>query len=190
MICAHEGDTRIYFFRDGKTEFFSKDHSLARLAADRGEISYDDIRTHKDQNKLTRVIGSDYFVQPDFKLCDGVKSGDALLVCTDGFWEYVYEADMEKAIAEGTDAALILSSLEKILVSRAPENNDNYTALIVLFGGDDSFSAVSRDDENDETDDESDDEKSEKNADDDKTSGNNADVKTDNASENEEKSND
>lgn len=93
---------------------------------------------------------------------------------------------MEKAIAEGTDAALILSSLEKILVSRAPENNDNYTALIVLFGGDDSFSAVSRDDENDE----SDDEKSEKNAADDKTSGNNADDKTDNASENEEKSND
>lgn len=190
MICAHEGDTRIYFFRDGKTEFFSKDHSLARLAADRGEISYDDIRTHKDQNKLTRVIGSDYFVQPDFKLCDGVKSGDALLVCTDGFWEYVYEADMEKAIAEVTDAALILSSLEKILVSRAPENNDNYTALIVLFGGDNSFSAVSRDDENDESDDESDDEKSEKNADDDKTSGNNADDKTDNVSENEEKSND
>lgn len=142
LICAHAGDTRIYFFRSGKIEFFSKDHSLARLAADRGEITYDDIRTHKDQNKLTRVLGSDYFVQPDFKICGGVTSGDALLVCTDGFWEYVYESDMEKAIAEGTDAGLILGELEKILLSRAPETNDNYTAALVLFGGEDSFKTV------------------------------------------------
>lgn len=149
LICAHAGDTRIYFFRGGKIEFFSKDHSLARLAADRGEIAYDDIRTHKDQNKLTRVLGSDYFVQPDFKICDGVSDGDALLVCTDGFWEYVYEADMEKAIADGDDAGLILGELEKILFSRAPETNDNYTAALALFGGDDRFKAVSTDEPDD-----------------------------------------
>lgn len=149
LICAHAGDTRIYFFRSGKIEFFSKDHSLARLAADRGEITYDDIRTHKDQNKLTRVLGSDYFVQPDFKICGGVGTDDALLVCTDGFWEYVYESDMEKAIAEGTDAGLILGELEKILLSRAPETNDNYTAALALFGGEDSFKTVETDENED-----------------------------------------
>lgn len=142
LICAHAGDTRIYFFKSGKIEFFSKDHSLARLAADRGEITYDAIRTHKDQNKLTRVLGSDYFVQPDFKICGGVTSDDALLLCTDGFWEYVYEADMEKAITEGADAGLILGELEKILLSHAPETNDNYTAALVLFDGGDNFNAV------------------------------------------------
>lgn len=145
LICAHAGDTRIYFFRSGKIEFFSKDHSLARLAADRGEITYDDIRTHKDQNKLTRVLGSDYFVQPDFKICGGVGTDDALLVCTDGFWEYVYESDMEKAIAEGTDAGLILGELEKTLLSRAPDTNDNYTAALALFGGNDNFNDVETD---------------------------------------------
>lgn len=160
LICAHAGDTRIYFFKSGKIEFFSKDHSLARLAADRGEINYDDIRTHKDQNKLTRVLGSDYFVQPDFKICGGVSANDALLVCTDGFWEYVCESDMEKAIAEGTDAGLILGELEKVLISRVPETNDNYTAALVLFGGEDSFktpvtdkneNAVSEEPQNDGT---------------------------------------
>ena len=149
LICAHEGDTRIYFFRGGKIEFFSKDHSLARLAADRGEITYDDIRTHKDQNKLTRVLGSDYFVQPDFKICDGVTDGDSLLVCTDGFWEYVYEADMEKAISAGSEAGLILGGLERILLTRAPETNDNYTAALALFGGDDNFKAVATDEPDD-----------------------------------------
>lgn len=151
LICAHEGDTRIYFLRDGKIEFFSKDHSLARLAADRGEITYDDIRTHKDQNKLTRVLGSDYFVQPDYKICDGVSDGNALLVCTDGFWEYVYEADIENAVDSGSDSCLILGELEKILVSRAPETNDNYTAALVLFGGDDNFIPSERRSSDDDT---------------------------------------
>ena len=70
-------------------------------------------------------------------------------MCTDGFWEYVYEADMEKAIADGDDAGLILGELEKILFSRTPETNDNYTAALALFGGDDRFKAVSTDEPDD-----------------------------------------
>ncbi len=149
LICAHTGDTRIYFFRDGKIEFFSKDHSLARLAADRGEITYDNIRTHKDQNKLTRVIGSDYFVQPDFKIYNGMAENDALLICTDGFWEFVFESDMENIISDDTDAKTMLTNMEEILLTRAPETNDNYTASLVLFHGDDSFNDVETNDETD-----------------------------------------
>ena len=143
LIAAHEGDTRIYFFKSGSVEFYSKDHSLARLAADRGEISYDEIRTHKDQNKLTRVLGSDYFVQPDFKIYEQCEKGDAVIICTDGFWEYVYEHDMEAALAESDTADAILEAMEGTLAERAPEGNDNYTAAVMLFCGD----AISRDGE-------------------------------------------
>lgn len=133
LIAAHVGDSRIYYFKSNTLEFFSKDHSLARLAADKGEIAYKDIRAHRDQNKLTRVLGSDYFTQPDFKIYGNVSPTDSVLVCTDGFWEYVYENEMESTLASLDGAHDVLSRLEELLFSRAPEENDNYSAVLLRF---------------------------------------------------------
>ncbi len=133
LIASHVGDTRIYYFKNNVLEFYSKDHSLARLAADKGEISYKDIRTHKDQNKLTRVLGSDYFTQPDFKICDISSDGDSVIVCTDGWWEYVYENEMEKILCSHSGAHDALARMEEILFSRAPKSSDNYSAILLRF---------------------------------------------------------
>lgn len=133
LIAAHAGDTRIYFFKSNSLEFYSKDHSLARLAAERGEIEYSAIRTHKDQNKLTRVLGSDYFIQPDFKIYRDCSAEDSLIVCTDGFWEYVYERDMEKVLSTCADSESALDCLVGLILSRAPKGNDNYSAVLLRF---------------------------------------------------------
>ena len=133
LIAAHAGDTRIYFFKSNSLEFYSKDHSLARLAAERGEIEYSAIRTHKDQNKLTRVLGSDYFIQPDFKIYRDCSAEDSLIVCTDGFWEYVYERDMEKVLSTCADSESALDCLVGLILSRAPKGSDNYSAVLLRF---------------------------------------------------------
>lgn len=91
-------------FRNGTLNFYSKDHSLARAAVERGEITAAEIRGHEDQNKLTRVLGSDAFAAPDYKICTDYTEGDAILICTDGFWEYVYEYEMERVL-RSTDGA-------------------------------------------------------------------------------------
>lgn len=131
LICAHVGDTRVYFFKDNVTEFYSKDHSLARLAADRGEITYAQIRTHKDQNKLTRVIGGDYFAPADYKIYNGYTEKDSVLVCSDGFWEYIYEEDVEAGLSVSDSAGLVLSALHKLHSRRAPDDCDNYSAILL-----------------------------------------------------------
>lgn len=135
LIAAHEGDTRIYFFNDNSIEFYSKDHSLARLAADKGEIAYADIRTHRDQNKLLRVVGADYFTQPDYKIRRNHGPNDSVLICTDGFWEFVYEYDMEDALKTTGSATEALKDLENRLNLRVTEGNDNYTAMLLRFSG-------------------------------------------------------
>ncbi len=135
LIAAHEGDTRIYFFNNNSVEFYSKDHSLARLAADKGEIAYSDIRTHRDQNKLLRVIGADYFTQPDYKIRRNHTALDSVIICTDGFWEYVYENEMEEELKSTGSASEALKNLENRLNSRVSEGNDNYTAFLLRFSG-------------------------------------------------------
>ena len=139
FIVAHEGDTRIYFFKDNQLCFYSKDHSLATAAVARGEILESEIRKHKDQNKLTRVLGSDYYVQPDFKIYRNYSANDSILICSDGFWEHIYEDEMEKALASSEGAIDALENLEKILLSRADQENcDNYTAVLLRFTDEDA----------------------------------------------------
>lgn len=133
FIAAHAGDTRVYFFRGGTLFFYSKDHSLARAAVERGEISSAEIRGHEDQNKLTRVLGSDEFSAPDYKICADYAENDAILVCTDGFWEYVFEYEMERVLRATDGANPALKKMEEILLARAPENHDNYTAMLLRF---------------------------------------------------------
>lgn len=131
---AHIGDTRIYFFRDFRLAYQSKDHSLSQAAVDNGLISLRDIRTHKDQNKLTRVLGSDYFLPPDVdKLQTPLMPRDAFVICTDGFWEYVYEEEMEADLAAyPTEPAKAIAAMEARLLSRIKRYNDNYTVVVAM----------------------------------------------------------
>ena len=132
-VMSHIGDTRIYMFRGGKLAFQTKDHSLSQMAVDMGQIALRDIRSHKDQNKLTRVLGSDYYIAPD---CDidsrPLHKGDAFILCTDGFWEYVYEEEMEAALTSSRNPNEVLRKLESLLLSRVDNFNDNYSAIVMM----------------------------------------------------------
>ena len=130
-VMSHIGDTRIYFFKGGKLHFQTKDHSLSQIAVELGRIALRDIRTHKDQNKLTRVLGSDYYLPPDCDIYNTpLKPGDAFILCTDGFWEYVYEEEMEEDLASSASPEDALNKMEERLLSRITKFNDNYTAIV------------------------------------------------------------
>jgi serine/threonine protein phosphatase PrpC len=141
-LFAHIGDSRIYFFKNSKLVYQSKDHSLSQVAVELGQIKLRDIRTHKDQNKLTRVLGSDYFAAPDV---DGFSApldkGDAFVLCTDGFWEYVYEEEMEEDLSSSATAQEALDKMEQRLLSRIPKFNDNYSVILAIVTESDSIDA-------------------------------------------------
>lgn len=133
-VMAHIGDTRVYFFKRGKLHFQTKDHSLSQMAVEMGQIPLRDIRSHKDQNKLTRVLGSDYFIPPD---CDvynyPLEPGDAFILCTDGFWEYVYEEEMEADLKSSSTPTEALAKMEARLNERVTKFNDNFSAIVAMI---------------------------------------------------------
>lgn len=130
-VAGHVGDSRIYQFRDGRIVYQSMDHSVAQMAVLVGELQPDEIRTSKDRNKLIRVLGDAQPPKPDIRVLS-TQPGDRFLLCSDGFWEAVTEADMLQAMANSTTAQQWLSLMQQKVEDAAKVNQDNHTAVAIL----------------------------------------------------------
>ena len=127
------GDSRLYYFRKNKLLFRSKDHSITQMCVDMGEITEKQMRFHEDRNKLTKALGLDSTIKIK-NVFDEIElsAGDAYLLCSDGFWEYVLEKDMEKALKNADTPQQWLDDMLKKLRKRSPENCDNRSAVCVM----------------------------------------------------------
>lgn len=131
-LWGHIGDTRLYHFHKGCIQQQTSDHSVPQMLAKAGEISAAEIRFHEDRNCLLRSIGCEETFKPYLEQSPiSLHSGDAFLLCTDGFWEYVFEAEMEEDLNQADSAAEWLKTMELRLLNRAPERNDNYSAIAI-----------------------------------------------------------
>ena len=87
------GDSRAYFLLDHSIKFQTTDHSVSQLAVKLGEITADQIRYHEDRNILTRALGSSETLKIDISELEN-DLFDRVLICSDGFWEYVLEDEI------------------------------------------------------------------------------------------------
>ncbi len=133
MIYGHIGDSRLYRFTEGKRTFQTKDHSVSQMAVLSGEISPEKIRFHEDRNKVLRALGNDLAIKPDIQKAEGrFRAFESFLLCTDGFWEYVLEEEMEIDLAKSHSPDEWLKYMVGRLSKRVNGKNDNFTALAVF----------------------------------------------------------
>ncbi len=132
IVVAHVGDSRVYAFREGKIVHQTVDHSASQLAVSVGEIQPSDIRNHVDRNVLLRALGARVDVKIDISEVN-ISDCDALLLCSDGFWEYVLENEMEAELLNSKAADKWLYKLRAIQLNRAPDRCDNNTAIAVMI---------------------------------------------------------
>lgn len=133
---GHVGDTRSYYFRKNRLVSRTKDHSVPQMLVTMGEIREAEIRHHADRNRLLRVLGIEWS-KPMYVLADKVRPGrgQAFLVCTDGFWEYIEEKDMESCLKKAVDVQEWLDAMNEIVRAGGKGREmDNYTALAVWIG--------------------------------------------------------
>ncbi len=128
---ANVGDSRLYRFRDGKLEFQSRDHSVSQIAVMLGEITVDQIRFHEDRARVTRALGQEEDLKIDTGSAVLEKGSYAFLLCSDGFWEYVLEAEMEADLQASADPQEWIARMRKRLEKRIPNDNDNNTAAAI-----------------------------------------------------------
>lgn len=137
VVWAHVGDSRLYHFYNGRLVFQTKDHSSSQIAVQLGDITAEEIRFHEDRNKVFRALGQSGFVTVDARDLELADGEHAWLLCTDGFWEYVLENEMEQALREAVTPEEWLEKMQKFLQKRLQERgqteHDNNTAAAVWF---------------------------------------------------------
>src|SRR5205085_2383684 len=106
---AHVGDSRIYHWRDGKLKQLTADHSEAAELVRMRVVDRDKLREHPRRNILTRSVGNQLIIRPDF-IRQEIVPGDQFLQCSDGLWGELLDHELEEMIArlEPADACRAL----------------------------------------------------------------------------------
>lgn len=91
------GDSRAYQIFSTDTDDcirqVTKDHSHVQDLVDRGEITEEEAKVHPQANVITRAIGADSSVTPDYFEIE-LSEGQQLLLCSDGLSSYGDDYDI------------------------------------------------------------------------------------------------
>ncbi len=123
------GDSRAYLVRDGELRQITEDHTCVRNLVNSGVITEAQALTHPDRNMITRAIGGDSFIVPDyfqFELCPE----DIIILCSDGLYGEV-PADTMLQIIEASGSSM--HRLAKSLVAEANRSGGKDNISVVCL---------------------------------------------------------
>jgi serine/threonine protein phosphatase PrpC len=99
LYYVHVGDTRLYLIRDGHITRVTRDHSYVGRLVESGMITPEEAEHHPQRNILTAALGTN----PDLVMDspahpEPLLPEDVLLICTDGLWGLVRDAEISEAV--------------------------------------------------------------------------------------------
>lgn len=127
-VISHVGDSRAYLVDENVTQL-TKDHSVVQSLVESGKLTHEEAKVHPRRNVITRALG----IEPEV-LVDSdevvIKNGESLLLCTDGFSNFVSPDETAQIFYETPT-----ESIAEVLVQRANENGgaDNITVVTVTL---------------------------------------------------------
>ncbi len=143
LYTASLGDSRLYLLRDGELRQLTTDHTWVQEAIEAGALLPEQAKGHPNAHIVRRYLGSPRTEQPDFRIrMDAsesdrqaeshqgmpLRTGDRLLLCTDGLTDLVSNAEIAE-ILRMPDLDVVLDTL--IERANARGGRDNITAVVL-----------------------------------------------------------
>lgn len=126
---ANVGDSRAYFWRDGRLKQVTKDQSLVAQLVDEGAITEEEAAVHPRRNVILFSLGSERTPRIDlFEV--KLEPGDKLVLCSDGLTRHVNDEEIETVVGQQAT-----SEATETLISLANERGgqDNISVGILHF---------------------------------------------------------
>ncbi len=135
---VHCGDSRLYVVRDGELLTRTRDHSY--LERQKGDLNF--IKTDRiNRNILFTCLGSP--IKPVFDIAGPVvlQQGDKLMLCSDGLWGSLTDAEIIKHLASKGVSDAVPDLVENAL-RVGGEHSDNVTVLAMEWETPDAFEST------------------------------------------------
>lgn len=135
----HCGDSRLYLVRQGELLVRTRDHSFLeqQRATAAGKKSAERI----NRNVLFTCLGSP--TKPVFDIAGpvGLQQGDKLMLCSDGLWDRLSEADIVDCLAHKPVSEAVPQLVESALRT-AGDKSDNVTCIALEWEMPDGFEST------------------------------------------------
>ena len=128
FACLWAGDSRAYLLRAGVLQRVTRDHSLVQEMVDQGALTEEEAESHPQANVILRAVGAAGELVLD-KVSGRLAAGDRLMLCSDGLFKAVPEAEIAGMLQQGADAATMVD----VAVGRGAR--DNVTAVMLRIDG-------------------------------------------------------
>lgn len=129
LLVVHLGDSRAYLQRDTALQQITRDHSVARLLVEAGEITDSEATMHPASSRVTRYIGMEGETLPEAQAVVELVPTDRVLLCTDGLSGKVADKRVAEILLNQNDAVEACSALVEAANNAGGE--DNVTALVI-----------------------------------------------------------
>ena len=127
LYIANVGDSRLYLVNNEIMQI-TRDHSLVEEMISLGELDKEKARVHAKKNIITKAIGAEIELIPDFFEVE-CSPGDIILMCSDGLSNMIEDKDIKNIINEGTE----LSDIAHRLIKVANNNGGKDNIAVVLI---------------------------------------------------------
>ena len=125
---ANVGDSRLYVANRREIRQITRDHSLVEEMVRMGGIAREDARNHPDKNIITRAVGADDAVKPDFFTVK-LDYGDIVLMCTDGLTNMLEDEEIRMILEESRD--LVEKAEELVKAANEKGGKDNISVILI-----------------------------------------------------------
>ncbi len=103
---ASVGDSRAYLLDENGISQITNDHTIVEILYEQGKIEKDDKNKHEMSHIITKAIGTEPDIDPDYFELE-LKENSIILICSDGLtnycsdeliYSYVYNKELEKSL--------------------------------------------------------------------------------------------
>lgn len=125
---ANVGDSRTYLLRGRTLRQMTTDHSLVASLMAAGVIQPEEAREHPQRSQIYRTLGAKPEVDVDV-FTETLQRGDRLILCSDGLWEMVSDADIARLVGTAPNPQDVCEAL--IRQANDAGGEDNVTVVVV-----------------------------------------------------------
>lgn len=127
-VIAHVGDSRCYLIRHGQVKQLTRDHTVVNDQVRLGILTAKEAADHKNRHLLSRSVGPELFVSVDVTDTQ-VLPGDSLLLCTDGFYGSMPEAQIGNIVNNHDGATQAATKL--VQLANELDGGDNISVQLI-----------------------------------------------------------